>query len=332
MKSLEGKVAVVAGATRGAGRGIACGLGEAGATVYCTGRSVRGSPATAGRPETIEETAEMVTARGGVGIYAQVDHTVGDQVEALFERIEKEQGQLDVLVNDVWGGDELTEWGKPFWQLSLDKGLLMLERAINSHIITSRYGVPLMIEKSSGLIVEITDGDFQGYRGNLFYDLVKSSVIRLAYMMSADLRDHDITALAVTPGFLRSEMMLDHFGVSEENWRDATKKDEHFAESETPFFVGRAVAELAADPNVAAKAGQVFASWNLAKEYDFDDVDGRRPDWGSYLDGVLGGILERGEVADAGEQFLLQIRAMQIYLDPSHADEAARVAELLGTR
>lgn len=201
MKPLEGKVAVVAGATRGAGRGIACMLGEAGATVYCTGRSVRGHPATTGRPETIEETAEMVTDYGGVGLAVQVDHSVEDQVQAFFARVRKEQGRLDILVNDIWGGDELSEWGKPFWELSMAKGLLMLQRAVQTHIITSRYGVPLMVERNAGLIVEITDGDYWGYRGNLFYDLAKISVIRLAYAMSADLLNYPITALAVTPDF-----------------------------------------------------------------------------------------------------------------------------------
>ena len=329
MKPLEGKVAVVAGATRGAGRGIACMLGEAGATVYCTGRSVRGKPATSNRPETIEETAEMVSARGGVGIHAQVDHTVEDRVKALFKRVKNEQGRLDVLVNDVWGGDELTEWGKPFWQLSMDKGLLMLKRAVHSHIITSRHGVPLMIERNAGFIVEITDGDFLGYRGNLFYDLAKISAIRLAYVMSADLRDHHITALAVTPGFLRSEMMLDHFGVTEDNWEDAVKKDRHFAESETPCYVGRAVAALAADPDVTTKTGQVFASWTLAKEYGFRDVDGRQPDFGGYFAGLIAGILEGGGPADAAEAFLLTVRRYQLDFDPAKAIEAARIAALL---
>lgn len=286
MKPLEGKVAVVAGATRGAGRGIACMLGEAGATVYCTGRSIRGKPATTNRPETIEETAEMVTARGGMGIYTQVDHTAEDQVKELFEQVKKEQGQLDILVNDVWGGDELTEWGKPFWKLTLQKGLLMLERAVHSHIISSRHGVPLMIEHSQGLIVEITDGDDiinRHYRGNLFYDLTKISVIRLAYAMAEELRDYNITAVALTPGFLRSEAMLDHFNVTEKNWQEAVKKDRHFAESETPFYIGRAVAALASDPNVREKTGKALTTWNLAKEYNFNDVDGRQPDWGRYM-------------------------------------------------
>jgi NAD(P)-dependent dehydrogenase (short-subunit alcohol dehydrogenase family) len=328
MQRLQGKIAVVAGATRGAGRGIACALGEAGATVYCTGRSVRGRPAGA-RPETIEETAEMVTARGGAGIAVQVDHTAEEQVASLFARIRREQGRLDILVNDVWGGDELTEWGKPFWELTLSKGLLMLQQAVHAHIITSRHGAPLMVERDAGLIVEITDGDFLGYRGNLFYDLCKISAIRLAYAMAADLRDRHVTALAVTPGFLRSEAMLDHFGVTEANWQDAITNDRHFAESETPHYVGRAVAALAADPNVHAKAGRVWASWTLAKEYGFRDLDGRQPDFGAYFDRVVGEIVARGGPADADERFLLLVRFYQIQLDPARAAEAARLAQLL---
>ena len=254
-RPLRGRVAVVAGATRGAGRGIARMLGEAGATVYCTGRSVRGHPATPGRPETLEETAEMVTAEGGRGIAVRTDHTVESEVERLFARVRDEAGRLDVLVNDIWGGDALTEWGKPFWELSVAQGAQLLERAVHTHIITSRHGAPLMVERNAGLIVEVTDGDTFGYRGNLFYDLAKNAVVRLAYAMAADLRPHGVTALAITPGFLRSEAVLDHFGVTEANWRDAVEKDEYFAESETPCYVGRAIAALAADPNVASKAG-----------------------------------------------------------------------------
>lgn len=286
---LGGKVAVVAGATRGAGRGIACMLGEAGATVYCTGRSIRGKLASGKkRPETIEETAEMVAARGGVGIYAQVDHTVEDQVKALFKRVKKEQGRLDILVNDVWGGDELTEFGKTFWNVSLQKGRVMLERAVFSHIITSHYAAPLMMETGQGLIVEITDGDFFGYRGNIFYDLVKTSVIRLAFAMARELRKRNITSVALTPGFLRSEAMLDHFGVTEENWQEGAKKEPNFIASETPFYVGRAVAALAADPQVSKKSGRVFSSWGLALEYGFTDIDGRQPDWRKHFEDTYG--------------------------------------------
>ncbi len=299
MKPLQGRIALVAGATRGAGRGIACALGEAGATVYCTGRSVRGKPATKGRRETIDETAEMVTARGGKGIAVRCDHTKESDVKKLVARIQREQkGKLDILVNDVWGGDALTEFGKTFWQVSLDKGLAMLHQAVHSHIITSRHVAPLMLKHSntrhgSGLIVEITDGDFFGYRGNLFYDLVKISVIRLAMIMAYELRKTQITALAVTPGFLRSEAMLDNFGVKEENWRDAGKKDPNFLHSETPLFVGRAVAALAADPNIKKKSGQVLSSWDLSDEYCFTDADGSRPHWGRHFAEVYGAPIKK---------------------------------------
>jgi NAD(P)-dependent dehydrogenase (short-subunit alcohol dehydrogenase family) len=282
MTALAGKVTVVAGATRGAGRGIACMLGEAGATVYCTGRSVRGKPATTGRPETIEETAEMVAAHGGIGIAVQVDHSDEAQVAALFERIEAEQGHLDVLVNDIWGGDELSEWDKPFWELSLRKGLLMQERGVDTHIITAHYAASLLIRQGHGIIIEITDGEDLNYRGNLFYDLAKVSVIRLATAMAEELRPHGVTALAVTPGFLRSEAVLDHFGVSEANWQEGARQDPHFAASETPFYIGRAITALVADPHIAAKAGTVQSSWRLAREYGFKDVDDRQPDWGKH--------------------------------------------------
>lgn len=284
MKPLHGKVALVAGATRGCGRGIACELGTAGATVYCSGRSVRGQPATGNRPETIAQTAAMVTARGGVGIAVQVDHTVPAQVAALVEQIKREQnGQLDLLVNDVWGGDALTQWDTPFWEHSLANGLLMQQRAVHSHIITSHYAAPLMVARRSGLIVEVTDGDTLDYRGTLFYDLAKVSVIRLAQAMALDLKPHNVTALALTPGFLRSEAMLDLFGVCETNWRDGAQRDPHFIASETPFYIGRAIVALASDPNVAAKSGQALATWNLAREYNFTDVDGNQPHWGEYF-------------------------------------------------
>lgn len=295
MQPLKGKIAVVAGATRGTGRGIACMLGEAGATVYCTGRSTlanrpparRRTKANAfvldSRPETIEETAEMVKAHGGLGIPVQVDHTVAEQVESLFARVKKEQKRLDILVNDVWGGDELTEW-KPFWKHSLQKGLLMLERAVHSHIITSYYAAPLMIKTGQGLIVEITDGDHFGYRGTLYYDLVKTSVIRLAFALATELRKHKITALAVTPGFIRSEAMLDYFGVTEANWQEAAKKRPDFGESETPFYVGRAIAALAADSSVSKKTGRVYASWDLGPEYGLKDVDGRQPNMRKWVE------------------------------------------------
>ena len=319
---LRDRVAVVAGATRGAGRGIARMLGEAGATVYCTGRSIRGRPATPGRPETLEETAELVTAAGGRGIAVRTDHTIESEVEQLFARVRAEAGRLDVLVNDIWGGDALTEWGTPFWELSTDKGQQMLERAVHTHIITSRHGAPMMVERNAGLIVEVTDGDTFGYRGNLSYDLAKNAVIRLAYAMSADLHSHGVTALAVTPGFLRSEAVLDHFGVTEDNWRDAIEKDEYFAESETPCYVGRAIAALAADPNVCAKSGGLYSSWGLAKEYGFTDMDGRRPHWGSFFRRKVQAIVERDAPPSDFDMFVVRSRLYQAELDPSAAEEA----------
>jgi NAD(P)-dependent dehydrogenase (short-subunit alcohol dehydrogenase family) len=301
-KPLHGKIALVAGATRGAGRGIACMLGEAGATVYCTGRSTRANRLPVGdsdspspfvlrhRPETIDETAAMVTGYGGLGIAVQVDHTVEQEVEALCARIAREQGRLDVLVNDIWGGDQLTEWSTPFWELSLEKAWLMQERAVRSHLITARYGAPILVRHRQGLIVEITDGAGSDYRGNLPYDLAKASALRLAFAMAEELRPYNATAVALTPGFLRSEAMLDYFGVTEANWREGALQDPHFIASETPFYVGRAVASLAADPRVQHKSGQALTSWDLAKEYDFTDVDGRQPDWGAYFaEHVAGG-------------------------------------------
>ena len=290
MKSLEGSVAVVAGATRGAGRGIACMLGEAGATVYCTGRNSRErpneEPPFAGRPETLEETAEMVSARGGVGIPARCDHLEERQVEALFERVRKERGRLDVLVNDISEG-EMHEW-KPFWKLSLEKGLAGLRRGVHTHVITTRHAAPLMVEQKRGLVVEVGDGDALYYRGNLFYDLVKVSAARLAYAWAEELRPHGVASVYVTPGFMRTEVVLEHFGATEENWREVAEKSRRargmgLAGSETPFFVGRAVAALAADPEVLEKSGGLYSSWALSEEYGFTDVDGARPHWWRYF-------------------------------------------------
>ncbi|HKP73801.1 MAG TPA: SDR family oxidoreductase [Pyrinomonadaceae bacterium] len=294
MQPLKGKIALVAGATRGAGRGIACMLGEAGATVYCTGRSVRGEPPAegvhAGRKETIEETAEMVAAHGGVGIAVRVDHTVETQVRTLFERVRAEHKRLDILVN-VLGGDTPAEW-KPFWKQSLDKGLRWISQEVFAHIITSRYAAALMVERATkrgGLIVAITDGDRIGYRGSFFYDFVKVSTIRVAYALAEELAVKGIASLAVTPGFMRTEWMLDHYDATEENWREvaetnAKAKSFGFIASETPCFVGRAVAALAADPNVLQKSGGVYSSWGLSDEYGFIDVDGNRPHCGRYFE------------------------------------------------
>ena len=285
MRPLEGKVAVVAGATRGCGRAIAAALGEAGATVYCTGRSVRGNPSSMGRPETIDETAELVSARGGVGIPVRVDHTVEEEVRGLFEQVRQEQdGQLDILINDLWGGDPLLEFDKPFWEHSLANGLQMQRLGVTAHMITSYYGAPLMVARKAGLIIEVTDGFDYRYRGFLYYSLAKISAIHLAQGMAADLKPHGVTAVAVSPGFLRSEAMLDHFGVTEANWRDAIKQDPHYSESETPYFLAQGVVALAADPSVHAKTGKVLTSWGLSDEYGIIDIDGRRPHWGNYAD------------------------------------------------
>jgi NAD(P)-dependent dehydrogenase (short-subunit alcohol dehydrogenase family) len=276
---LKGKVALVAGATRGAGRGIACMLGEAGATVYCTGRSVRGKPATKDRPETIEETAEMVIARGGLGIHVQVDHTDRAQVAALFEQVSQEQhGRLDILVNDMTG-DANMEF-EPFLEHSLDKGLRVLENGSLTHIITSYYGIPLMVRNKSGLVIEVTDGIGYDIREfNFYYDLEKAINIRLAQSLARQLRPYKIAVVSLTPGFLRSEEMLSHFGVTEETWHEAIKQDKYFAYSETPFYIGQAVVALACDRRVMQKSGQALVSGRLAREYGFTDIDGTQPIW-----------------------------------------------------
>jgi NAD(P)-dependent dehydrogenase (short-subunit alcohol dehydrogenase family) len=283
---LDGRVALVAGATRGAGRGIATALGEAGATVYCTGRSTRERRSEYDRPETIEETAELVTAAGGEGIAARVDHLEPDQVRGLVERIDSEQGRLDVLVNDVWGGEQLFEWNRPLWAHDLDNGLRMLRLAIDTHLITSHYALPLLIRRAGGLVVEMTDGtrDYNSanYRNSAFYDLCKTAILRLAFSQAEELAEHGCTAVALTPGWLRSEMMLEAMGVTEENWREG--RNPHFgAISESPRFVGRAVAALAADPYVGRRNGGSFSSGELARDYGFTDLDGSQPDCWRYL-------------------------------------------------
>jgi NAD(P)-dependent dehydrogenase (short-subunit alcohol dehydrogenase family) len=287
-RPLDGKVALVAGATRGAGRGTAVALGEAGATVYCTGRSTTGRRSEYDRPETIEETAELVTAAGGEGVAAVVDHLEPHQVEALVRRIDEERGRLDLLVNDMWGGEKLVEWNTPVWQHDLDNGLRMLRLAIDTHLITSHFALPLLIRRPGGLVVEMTDGTREynagRYRLSTFYDLAKSAVIRLAFAQSVELEKHGCAAVALTPGWLRSEMMLEIYGVTEANWRQARRGSPHFvAISESPRFVGRAVAALAADPDVQRRNGESLSSGDLAREYGFTDVDGSQPDAWRYL-------------------------------------------------
>ncbi len=288
MKPMRDQVAVVAGATRGAGRGIARGLGEAGATVYCTGRSVQGRPSPYGRPETIEETAELVTAAGGAGIAVRVDHTVEAEVRELFRRVEREHGRLDVLVNAVAGEDPILGGWTSFWETDLANGVAAIRQALLSHVITAKHAAPLMIRKGRGLIVEVTDGDLpSGAGGNILQDIVKSSTKGLAVRMAEELCKHRVAAVAITPGFLRSETMLEHFGVTEENWRDAGKKDKHFLESESPLFVGRAVAALAQDRKVLSRSGDLTSSWELGRQYGFTDADGRRPDWGRHFQEIM---------------------------------------------
>ena len=295
--TLAGKVALVAGATRGAGRGIAVQLGAAGATVYVTGRSTRSEPSEMKRPETIEETAELVTAAGGRGIAVQVDHLVPEQVEALVARIRQEQGRLHILVNDIWGAT-LMEWNKTVWESSLDYGLRTLRLAIDTHAITSHFAIPLLIESPGGLVVEVTDGTNEynavNYRVSFFYDLAKAAVLRMAFALGHELKPHGATAVALTPGWLRSEAMLDAYHVTESTWREATKVQPHFAISETPAFVGRAVAALAQDPEVSRWNGQSLSSGQLAHVYGFTDLDGSQPDAWRYLVEVQ----DRGKPAD----------------------------------
>ena len=298
-KSLKGKVALVAGATRGAGRGIAVELGAAGATVYVTGRTTRTQQSEYRRAETIEETAALVSEAGGKGIAIQVDHLVAAQVEKLVERVRAEQGRLDILINDVWGGETLKEWDKPVWGHNLENGLRLLDLGVRTHLITTHFALPLLIERPGGLLVEVTDGTEEynaaHYRINPFYDLAKVSVNRMAWAHAKDLAPHGATSVCITPGWLRSEMMLEAFGVKEENWRDATQRIPHFAISETPRFVGRAIAALAADPDRARWNGQSLSSGQLAQVYGFTDLDGSRPDAWRYVQEVQ----DAGRPADA---------------------------------
>jgi NAD(P)-dependent dehydrogenase (short-subunit alcohol dehydrogenase family) len=293
--ALNGKVALVAGATRGAGRGIAVELGAAGATVYVTGRSTRARRSEYDRPETIEDTADLVTRAGGRGIAVPTDHLEPDQVRALVDRIADEQGRLDVLVNDIWGGESLFEWDRPVWEHDLDKGLRLLRLAVETHAVTSHHALPLLLRRPGGLAVEVTDGTAEynrdTYRVSFFYDLAKTAVLRMAFALGHELGPCGATAVALTPGWLRSEIMLDQFGVREDNWRDALTEVPHFAISETPRYVGRAVAALAADPEVARFNGRSLSSGGLARVYGFTDLDGSRPDAWRYL----------VEVQDAGK-------------------------------
>jgi NAD(P)-dependent dehydrogenase (short-subunit alcohol dehydrogenase family) len=286
-RPLEGKVALVSGATRGGGRGIAVALGEAGATVYGTGRSTRERRSEIDRPETIEETAELVTAAGGQGIAVAADHLDPAQVAGLIARIDAEQGRLDVLVNDIWGAEHFFEWNKPVWEHDLDRGLRLMRLAIDTHLITSHHALPLLVREPGGLLVEVTDGtaayNADHYRVNAFYDLAKTSLIRLAWSQGEELAPHGCAAVALTPGWMRSEAMLENHRVSEANWRDATERTPHFCISETPRYLGRAVAALAGDPDIARWNRQSLSSGALAQVYGFTDLDGTRPDCWRYM-------------------------------------------------
>jgi NAD(P)-dependent dehydrogenase (short-subunit alcohol dehydrogenase family) len=293
-KPLVGKVALVAGATRGAGRGIAEQLGAAGATVYVTGRTTRSQRSEMDRPETIEETADLVDQAGGRGIAVPVDHLVPDDVRALVARIDDEQGGLHVLVNDIFGATKM-EWNATVWESDLEYGLHSLRLSVDTHAITSHFALPLLIKAPGGLVVEVTDGTDEynatNYRVSFFYDLAKAAVNRMAFALAHELQSYGATAVSLTPGWLRSEAMLDAYGVRESNWLDATEQSPHFAISESPAFVGRAVAALAQDPDVSRWNGKSLSSGQLAQVYGFTDLDGSQPDAWRYL----------VEVQDAGK-------------------------------
>ena len=275
-------MAIVAGATRGAGRAIALELGALGATVYGTGRSTRQGRSPMDRPETIEETAELVDAAGGIGIAVRCDHSDSDEVAALADRVRADQGHLDVLVNDVWGGDPFVHWGRTTWEHPLEDTLRVVRNGVETHLITNHYLLPLVLSSPHGLVLEVGDGKGDvPYRTNVGYDLVKHSVVRLGVALAIELAPHGVTALSVTPGFLRSEAMLDGFGVTEATWREAAAKVEYFEHSETPHLLARGVAALAADEQRGRFSGQCLGSWDLMHEYGFTDVDGSRPDWGA---------------------------------------------------
>jgi len=299
--SLTDKIALVTGATRGAGRGMAIELGAAGATVYVTGRTTRAGRSAVGRGETIEDTADLVTKAGGRGIAVRCDHMVPADVAALVARIEAEQdGRLDILVDDTWGGDRWIEWDKPFWEHDLDNGLKALRNGLETHLITLHTVLPLLVRRGAGLVVEVTDGDDMfndRYRGSMFYDVIKVALTRLGKMLHDEVSKHGITSVSLTPGFLRSEAMLEIFGVTEENWRDGIAKDRYFAISETPYYIGRAVVALASDPDVARWSGRALSAGQLAREYGFTDVDGSRPDASRFFEEVYYGDKKDADVA-----------------------------------
>jgi NAD(P)-dependent dehydrogenase (short-subunit alcohol dehydrogenase family) len=328
-RSLSGKVALVAGATRGAGRGIARALGAAGAIVYCTGRSAAGHPKGMDRLETLDETVALIADAGGRAIGVRVDHTHEEEVASLAARVRSETGRLDVLVNSIWGADPMIDWARRFWEIDLANVRAYLDQTLISHITTNRHLAPLMVEAGRGLIIEVIDGHFAGYRGHILYDLAKASLARLAYGMAMELAQTGVIALALSPGFLRSEAVLEHFGVREENWRDAIAKDPFFAESETPRLVGRAAVALAADPDAKHKAGLIHFASDLAREYGFTDVDGRVPDFPRMFDAKVKEFALTSPLDDQG-RFLAWARYCQIHQDPDRRELAQLLAKALG--
>jgi NAD(P)-dependent dehydrogenase (short-subunit alcohol dehydrogenase family) len=328
-RRLAGQVALVAGATRGAGRGIARALGEAGAFVYCTGRSAAGHPKGMDRPETLDETVALIEQAGGRAVAVRVDHTREEEVAGLAARVRSEAGRLDVLVDSIWGGDPLVDWSKRFWEIDLGNLRAYLDQTLLSHVITSRHLAPLMVDANRGLIVEVIDGHFAGYRGHVLYDMVKTGLARFAYGMAMELAQTGVTALSLSPGFLRSEAVLDHFGVSEENWRDAIAKDPYFAESETPRLVGRAVVALAADPDVKRKAGLIGFASDLAREYGFTDVDGSVPDFPKLFDAKVREMALAPSL-DEQSRSLVWARYCQIHQDPERRELVELLAKALG--
>ncbi len=327
--NLAGQVALVAGATRGAGRGIARALGEAGALVYCTGRSAAGRAKGMDRPETIDETAALIAQAGGRAVAVRVDHAREEEVAHLAARIRKDTGRLDVLVNSIWGADPMLDWAQSFWEIDLANLRAYLDQTLVTHVITCRHMAPMMIEADKGLIIEVIDGHFAGYRGHILYDLVKAALARLAYGMAMELARTRVTALSLSPGFLRSEAVLGHFGVAEENWRDGIAKDPFFAESETPRLVGRAAVALAADPDVRRKAGLIHFASDLAREYEFTDVDGRVPDFPKLFDMKVRELASSLPLDEQG-RFLVWARYMQIHRDPARRELALLLAKALG--
>ena len=325
-KPLAGRVAVVAGATRGAGRGIAMALGAAGAKVYCSGRSAGGVAATQGRPETLEETASLIEEAGGSAVAVRTDHTRSEEIGALFARVKADEGRLDVLVNDVWGGDDLIDWGAKFWTVDEAAARTLAERSILSHWLTAKAAAPMMVEAGRGLIVGVTDGEMPGYRGQWLYDWVKSSVVRMNYAFAWDLAGTGVTALTVTPGFLRSEHVLEHFKVTEASWREGIARDPFFAHSETPLFIGRGIAALAADPQVGAKAGQLFVAWQLAEAYGFTDIDGSTPRFWPSVDAWLDDRAAAGGEPDDHELWIGRSRYAMIHLVPGRRTQAEGLA------